>query len=409
MGCTCLFKNPEIDFNMAKDNKSLLRTKDGIKLKSGRKYKTGLFRTLSQSSLIEINNFRKEVLENINKHRKEHGVYPLEMNKEINEMAQKFAEELSHINELDYSENMYKGGFLGESIYKSFKKITPENLVDILYEECSEFDFENDNPEPNHFSQMVWKSTKLFGLGMAEGPSGCYFFVLNYFPIGNIPGQYLTNVFPKNSNSIQIGDEKNNNNLKDSKNFNNFSYINNLFNSNNKISKKNSENNKSNKNRRRSCDNKNDNYMSDFNDFCLDALRSHNKYRKIHHSPDLKLNKDICNIAQKYAENLAKNNIMQHSDNTYKGDNLGENIFMCRGIEATGEYVTNSWYEEIKIHNFNGDYQNGSGHFTQVVWKESKEVGFGISKNKSGYTYVVGNYFPAGNILGNFRQNVFKE
>ena len=72
MGCTCLFKNPEIDFNMAKDNKSLLRTKDGIKLKSGRKYKTGLFRTLSQSSLIEINNFRKEVLKNINKHRKEH-------------------------------------------------------------------------------------------------------------------------------------------------------------------------------------------------------------------------------------------------------------------------------------------------------------------------------------------------
>ena len=81
---------------------------------------------------------------------------------------------------------------------------------------------------------------------------------------------------------------------------------------------------------------------------------------------------------------------------------------MCKGKEATGEYATKCWYDEIKTHNFNGDFQNETGHFTQVIWKDSKEVGFGIAKNKGGYTYVVGNYLPAGNIIGRFKQNVFK-
>ena len=137
-------------------------------------------------------------------------------------------------------------------------------------------------------------------------------------------------------------------------------------------------------------------------------MQSHNKYRNLHHVPPLKLNKEICEIAQSYAENLANRNIFVHSDNKYKGDSLGENLYMCKGKEATGEYATKCWYDEIKTHNFNGDFQNETGHFTQVIWKDSKEVGFGIAKNKGGYTYVVGNYFPAGNILGRFKQNVFK-
>ena len=396
MGCTCIRNNNEQDFNAAKENKSLLKTNDGIKLKAGIKNKRDLLKFYSTKNLIELDNFRKEVLENINKHRIEHGVYPLTMNNEINNISQKHAEELSYINDIDYSENKYQGQELGESVYQSFKLITAEQLVNIWYEDFLEYNF--DNPDPTHFSQMVWKSTKLFGLGVGVGPNNNFFFVANYFPIGNIPGQYLSNVFPKNT-KIEI---------QNNKNINNHNYL--EITNNTNYNYKDLRNNNTNPTKIINNDNENinNNSLKGFNNFCIEALQSHNKYRNLHHVPPLKLNKEICEIAQNYAENLANKNILIHSDNEYKGESLGENIFMCKGKEATGEYATKSWYDEIKTHNFNGDFQNDTGHFTQVIWKDSKEVGFGIAKNKGGYTYVVGNYFPAGNILGRFKQNVFK-
>ena len=45
------------------------------------------------------------------------------------------------------------------------------------------------------------------------------------------------------------------------------------------------------------------------------------------------------------------------------------------------------------------------GHFTQVVWKESKKLGIAYASGKSG-TYVVANYDPAGNFLGQYPTNV---
>lgn len=408
MGCTCIVRNTEQDYKVENYSNSLLRTNDGIKLKSGIKNRRNLLKMYSEKNLIDKNNFRKEVLEIINKYRKEHGVCPLEMNNEINNIAQKYAEHLSYIKDIDYSENIFRGGLLGESIYKSFKEISAVKLVNKWYEESGGYDFANNNPEPTHFSQMVWKSSKLFGLGIAADLEGEYFFVANYFPIGNIPGQFLSNVFSKNSKrqNENITNETNNVHIvsNDTNNLNNYGKSSNIINSNNtKIPIINNNDNSYKNNTKQ-----NSNSVAGFNNFCIEALQSHNKYRNIHHSPPLKLNKDICNIAQNYADYLANNNIMEHSSNKYNNEPLGENLFMCYGLEATGEYATKSWYDEIKSHNFNKDYQDGTGHFTQVIWKGSKEVGFGISKNKKGYTYVVGNYYPPGNVLTTFRQNVLK-
>lgn len=51
----------------------------------------------------------------------------------------------------------------------------------------------------------------------------------------------------------------------------------------------------------------------------------------------------------------------------------------------------------------------GTGHFTQVVWKESIELGIGkadIDKDGMKCTYIVGRYRPAGNMMGNYKENV---
>ena len=56
-----------------------------------------------------------------------------------------------------------------------------------------------------------------------------------------------------------------------------------------------------------------------------------------------------------------------------------------------------------------GKSANGKdvGHFTQVAWKESLELGMGRA-TKGDCTYVVGRYKPPGNWMGEEKQNVFK-
>lgn len=48
-----------------------------------------------------------------------------------------------------------------------------------------------------------------------------------------------------------------------------------------------------------------------------------------------------------------------------------------------------------------------AGHFSQVVWKSSKEFGIGKAVTKDGKVIIVGNYKPPGNMSGNFPENVF--
>jgi len=47
-----------------------------------------------------------------------------------------------------------------------------------------------------------------------------------------------------------------------------------------------------------------------------------------------------------------------------------------------------------------------AGHFSQVVWATSKEMGVGVATTRSGQVFVVACYDPAGNFLGQFRENV---
>ena len=42
------------------------------------------------------------------------------------------------------------------------------------------------------------------------------------------------------------------------------------------------------------------------------------------------------------------------------------------------------------------------GHYTQIVWKDTKEVGVASAISKNGKVYVVARYYPAGNYLGEY-------
>ena len=46
--------------------------------------------------------------------------------------------------------------------------------------------------------------------------------------------------------------------------------------------------------------------------------------------------------------------------------------------------------------------QKGVGHYTQMVWNNTKEVGVGIGYCKTGGIIIVASYFPAGNYVGQY-------
>ena len=59
----------------------------------------------------------------------------------------------------------------------------------------------------------------------------------------------------------------------------------------------------------------------------------------------------------------------------------------------------------------NGGFSGGTGHFTQVVWKGSTVLGIGRAEGEERgmkCAYIVGRYKPAGNMPGDFPENVPK-
>lgn len=142
-------------------------------------------------------------------------------------------------------------------------------------------------------------------------------------------------------------------------------------------------------------------------EFEKQSLAAHNAYRSKHGVPPLKLSKSLCKYANEWVTQLAREDSFQHRP----GNKYGENIFMKwtsdPTYQLTGAEAVDSWYSEIKDHVFGREPSSlKSGHFTQVVWKESRELGVAQAKSKTGKLIVVANYDPAGNMMGSFAPNV---
>ena len=135
-----------------------------------------------------------------------------------------------------------------------------------------------------------------------------------------------------------------------------------------------------------------------------EALEAHNNKRGLHNCSPLKLNEKLCKIAKKCANKISNGD--SFIGNFYEGKILGENISIFKDIHLDPKEICEEWYnEKEKYDRENPKYQNNTGHFTQMIWKETKEIGFGFNKNKGTY-YVVVYYYPPGNTLGEFQENV---
>ena len=138
-----------------------------------------------------------------------------------------------------------------------------------------------------------------------------------------------------------------------------------------------------------------------------DLLTRHNLYRSKHQAANLVRLAALENIAQAYSEKLVTLGYLVHSSNTLNGNYIGENLYFGYNAGYLGTKPVDAWYDEIKDYDFaKSEFTSGTGHFTQVVWKNSKQVGCGVACGSNDYCYVTCNYYPGGNYLGQFRANV---
>ena len=142
--------------------------------------------------------------------------------------------------------------------------------------------------------------------------------------------------------------------------------------------------------------------------FKREFLDRHNQLREESGVPDLVLDDSINQFAQEWADEIASSGDFEHRPN----NSYGENLYEHGGRkEPSGDQTVQRWYDEIKYYeDYFGEEPDMDtfkkwGHFTQVVWKNSARVGVGCASSGRKF-YVVGNYDPAGNVEGEFADNV---
>lgn len=141
------------------------------------------------------------------------------------------------------------------------------------------------------------------------------------------------------------------------------------------------------------------------NRFAAELLDAHNDARQDFGAPPLKWSKRLASDAHQWAKVLAKEGRMRHASQQERGG-AGENLWMGSAGNYSATFMVEAFAEE-KRHFRPGNFPNVSrtgnwrdvGHFTQVVWKGTEEVGCAVVRNNRD-DFLVCRYWPAGNIYG---------
>lgn len=114
--------------------------------------------------------------------------------------------------------------------------------------------------------------------------------------------------------------------------------------------------------------------------------------------PPLKWDVKLTNYARTYARERRVDCLLQHSDGPF-----GENISWGSGRGWNTTEVVGAWVDEKKWYNY-ADNSCSSGqdcsHYTQIVRRTTTKVGCAIIRCNSGDTFIICNYYPPGNFVG---------
>lgn len=129
-----------------------------------------------------------------------------------------------------------------------------------------------------------------------------------------------------------------------------------------------------------------------------EMLDSHNKVRRQREIAPLVWSTRLEAAAQEWAEHLSSIGALQHD----RGRRVGQNLFVSYGQRVPPAFVVGKWAGESKDYDerhFKCATGEVCGHFTQIIWRETKEVGCGVAGGENGEFWVC-YYSPPGNIIG---------
>ena len=140
-------------------------------------------------------------------------------------------------------------------------------------------------------------------------------------------------------------------------------------------------------------------------------VSGHNKWRQRVGIDDVSWSGELARQAQEYADTLQNRGcIMEHSGT----DDYGENLYLGWAkpgpVNVSPTEVVDSWGSEKQYYDYDSNSCNnpkesqGCGHYTQLVWSDTEEIGCGMAscnnKDNSETEIWVCQYTPPGNYIG---------
>lgn len=107
-----------------------------------------------------------------------------------------------------------------------------------------------------------------------------------------------------------------------------------------------------------------------------EMLNAHNQWRAKVGVPPLQWSNELASYAQEWANKLAAQGAFEHR----RDGQYGENLFMGSGRQFSPTEVVDDWGSEVTDYDYaSNNCRSVCGHYTQIVWKDTTEVGCGVA------------------------------
>ncbi|CAL8139270.1 unnamed protein product [Orchesella dallaii] len=393
--------------------------------------------------LLEHKEYQRVALEQHNLLRARHGGPDMIMSSQLNDLAVRCAEFMVEHERCDHGcyfvtnksspwREYFTSPGMGENIYGGKGGYISPNRAAIdaanaFYSEIKDWNFEESKGEAGHFTQMIWRNSDQLGFGVANGPWGVCA-IAKYYPPGNLMSMsslmvrpaYITETAKDSLDKLEKARVKALSTPRKAKSIGpvllpSFTLtmilsttmprkgailhliivLSTVFININPASASGKE----------------------YQQVGLDA---HNKLRADHGGPPLTLNEKLNEVAEKCAVYYATERHKIDHSCPHREKGMGENLYAGWGKEDPDEAIAKEacqlWYDEIKDYSFANPKSSNftaTGHFTQLVWKSSTDLGMGIAEgmDEDGRKMIVAVaiYTPQGNIQDNKDWKYYKE
>ncbi|KAK5994517.1 Protein PRY2 [Cladobotryum mycophilum] len=143
---------------------------------------------------------------------------------------------------------------------------------------------------------------------------------------------------------------------------------------------------------------------SNLQTFTSAILNSTNVYRDQHNASSLRWNQTLASFASTY---LSSPSVGDACKFEHSGGPYGENLAI--GYPNATASVE-AWGNEREKYNFNDPgFSHETGHFTQLVWKDTTDVGCDRKLCGTKGWYLICEYWPRGNVGGRYGEEVDRQ